>query len=146
MRGYRLTVLRVAGIPIQIDVSWVVIAVALTWSLALTFAAFFPLDEHPGWNAGTHWGMAGAASAGLFVCLILHELGHALVAQRFGMRIRSITLFIFGGVAELQDEPPSPWSEFWMAAAGPAVMRLRYSAHLSLPFSRIQAISSSRPG
>jgi len=58
---------------------------------------------------------------GLFVCLILHELGHALVAQRFGMRIRSITLFLFGGVAELEKEPPSARAEFCMAVAGPAV-------------------------
>jgi Zn-dependent protease len=61
------------------------------------------------------------AAIGTFVCLILHELGHAFVGRRFGIRIRSITLFIFGGVAELEQEPPSAQSEFWMAVAGPAV-------------------------
>jgi Zn-dependent protease len=121
MRRYRVTILRVAGIPIQLDVSWIVIAIVLTWSLALTFAHMFPLDEHPGWTGSTYWSMAGMAAIGTFVCLILHELGHALVARRFGIRIRSITLFIFGGVAELEQEPPSAQSEFWMAVGGPAV-------------------------
>jgi len=118
---FRLTVLRVAGIPIQIDASWIVIVGVLTWSLAITFVHLFPPDEHPGWTAGTYWCMGGVTTLGLFVCLVLHELGHSLVAQRFGLRIRSITLFIFGGVAELENEPPSAWAEFWIAVAGPAV-------------------------
>lgn len=121
MGTYRVTVLRVAGIPIQIGATWVVIALVLTWSLFLTFAGIYPPREHPDWTEAVYWGMAGAGAAGLFVCLVLHELGHALVAQRFGVRIRSITLFIFGGVAELEKEPPSARSEFWIAVAGPAV-------------------------
>lgn len=118
---YRLTILRVAGIPIEIDASWIVIALVLTWSLAITFVHMFPADEHPGWTAGTYWCMGGVTTLGLFTCLVLHELGHSLVAQRFGLQIRSITLFIFGGVAELEKEPPSAWAEFWIAVAGPAV-------------------------
>jgi Zn-dependent protease len=62
----------------------------------------------------------GAALA-FFACTVLHELGHALVARAVGIRIRGITLFLFGGVAELGDESPSASSEFWMAVAGPAV-------------------------
>ncbi len=118
---FRLTVLHVAGIPIQIDASWIVIVLVLTWSLAITFVQIFPPQEHPGWTAGTYWCMSGVTTLGLFVCLVLHELGHSLVAQHFGLRIRSITLFIFGGVAELDQEPPSAWAEFWIAVAGPAV-------------------------
>jgi Zn-dependent protease len=131
MNGNRFTLLRVAGIPIQIDASWLVIAVALTWSLALNFTTLFPPAENPGWSASTYWGMAGVTAICLFGCLILHELGHALVGQRFGMRVRSITLFIFGGVAELENEPPSAKAEFWMAAAGPAVS-VALSAGLAL--------------
>jgi Zn-dependent protease len=68
--------------------------------------------------------LAGITAAGIFLCLILHELGHALVGRRFGIRFRSIRLFIFGGVAEMETEPPSAKAELWMAAAGPAVSLL----------------------
>jgi Zn-dependent protease len=121
MSNHRLTVLRVAGIPIQIDPSWIVIALVLTWSLTSTFVQLYPPDQYPGWTAGTYWGMAAVATVALFACLVLHELGHALTGQRFGVRVRSITLFIFGGVAELENEPPSARAEFWIAVAGPAV-------------------------
>ena len=63
--------------------------------------------------------MGFAGMVGLFVSIVLHELSHSLVARRFGMPIRGITLFIFGGVAEMEDEPPSALSEFAMAIAGP---------------------------
>jgi Zn-dependent protease/predicted transcriptional regulator len=113
--------MRVAGIPIRIDASWIVIALVVTWSLAVEFTRRYPLRLNPGLTVATYWVMAGVGALSLFVCLILHELGHSLVGQRFGMRIRSITLFIFGGVAELESEPKSAKGEFWMAVAGPAV-------------------------
>jgi Zn-dependent protease len=121
MTSRRITILRVAGIPIQIDASWIVIALVVTWSLAVEFSRSYPLRLNPGLTVASHWLMAGIGALSLFVCLILHELGHSLVGQRFGMRIRSITLFIFGGVAELESEPKSAKGEFWMAIAGPAV-------------------------
>jgi Zn-dependent protease/CBS domain-containing protein len=121
MFRYRVTILRVAGIPIRIDASWVLIALLITWSLATYFARVFPLAEHPGWSPGTHWLLAGVTAGAIFVCLVLHEMGHALVARYYGMPIRSITLFVFGGVAEIEKEPPSAWSELFVAVAGPAV-------------------------
>ncbi len=121
MTSRSITILRVAGIPIRIDASWIVIALVVTWSLAVEFARSYPLRLNPGFTAATYWFMAAIGAVLLFVCLILHELGHSLVGQRFGMRIRSITLFIFGGVAELESEPKSAKGEFWMAVAGPAV-------------------------
>lgn len=121
MTSHRVTIMRVAGIPIRIDASWIVIASVATWSLAIEFARRYPLSLHPGLTVVTYWAMAGIGALSLFACLILHELGHSLVGQRFGMRIRSITLFIFGGVAELESEPESAKGEFWMALAGPAV-------------------------
>ena len=121
MTTHRVTILRVAGIPIRVDASWIVIALVVTWSLAMEFTRSFPIRLNPGMAVATYWLMAVVAALGLFVCLILHELGHSLVGQRFGMRIRSITLFIFGGVAELESEPRSAEAEFWMALAGPAV-------------------------
>jgi Zn-dependent protease/CBS domain-containing protein len=58
---------------------------------------------------------------GFFLCIVLHELGHAMVARRVGIPIRGITLFLFGGVAEMTGEPPSAGREFAMAIAGPLV-------------------------
>ena len=116
-----ITILRVAGIPIRLDASWIIIALVVTWSLATSFAREYPMSKNPDLTIGSYWLMAAAGALGLFICLILHELGHSLVGQRFGMRIRSITLFVFGGVAELEGEPRSAKAEFWMAIAGPVV-------------------------
>lgn len=65
--------------------------------------------------------LAIIAMLGFFASLLLHELAHSVVARRFGVRIRAITLFLFGGVAELENEPSSARSELGIAAAGPAM-------------------------
>ncbi|MGH7970572.1 MAG: M50 family metallopeptidase, partial [Limisphaerales bacterium] len=67
----------------------------------------------------TYWWMGVAGALGLFLSIVLHEFGHSVVARRFGIPMNGITLFIFGGVAEMGDEPPSPKSELLMAIAGP---------------------------
>jgi Zn-dependent protease len=121
MFRYRVTILRVAGIPIRIDASWIFIALLVTWSLASYFASVLAAADYPGWTRGTCWLLGGLTTVAIFACLVLHELGHSLVAQRFGIPIRSITLFVFGGVAEIEKEPPSARSELLMAVAGPAV-------------------------
>ena len=139
MTTHRITIMRVGGIPIRLDASWIVIALVLTWSLAVNFARTFPLATHPGLTVGMYWGMATVGAAGLFVCLILHELGHSLVGQRFGMRIRSITLFVFGGVAEMEGEPRSARAEFWMALAGPAVSLVLAGAFWCLSLTALVA-------
>jgi Zn-dependent protease len=116
-----VTIMRVSGIPIRIDASWLIVAVVMTWSLAEMLAEKFPSKTYPELTVPSYWLMAGIVAVGFFICIVLHELGHSLVGQRFGMRIRSITLFVFGGVAELETEPPSAKAEFYMAAAGPVV-------------------------
>jgi Zn-dependent protease/predicted transcriptional regulator len=116
-----ITIMRVSGIPIRIDASWLIVAVVMTWSLAEMLAEKFPSKTYPELTIPSYWLMAGVVALGFFVCIVLHELGHSLVGQRFGMRIRSITLFVFGGVAELEAEPTSAKAEFYMAAAGPLV-------------------------
>lgn len=121
MLSRRVTIMRVAGIPIRLDASWIIIVLVVTWSLAVSFSRAYPLRSHPELTVGSYFVMAAVGALSLFVCLILHELGHSLVGHRFGMRIRSITLFVFGGVAELETEPRSAKAEFWMAIAGPAV-------------------------
>ncbi|HTR20377.1 MAG TPA: site-2 protease family protein [Gemmatimonadales bacterium] len=115
MFGRRLHLFTIAGIPIRLDPSWFVVAFLVTWSLA---AGLFPLWL-PHYAPATYWIMGVAGALGLFLSILLHEGCHALVARRQGIPMQGITLFIFGGVAEMGDEPPSARAEFLMAAAGP---------------------------
>jgi Zn-dependent protease len=89
---------------------------SVVWSLS---AFVFP-QEMPGHYWGVYLAMGVLAALGLFASIVVHELCHSLVAQRYGLPMKGITLFIFGGVAEMSDEPPSPKAEFLMAIAGPA--------------------------
>jgi Zn-dependent protease len=115
MFGKRITLFRLFGFEVRIDASWIIIVVLITWSLA---KGVFPV-YYKGLSNTTYWWMGIAGSLGLFISIVLHELSHSLVARRFGLPMRGITLFIFGGVAEMDDEPPGPKAEFFMAAAGP---------------------------
>jgi len=115
--GHRMTLFTLLGFRVQLDMSWLFLALLITWSLA---KGIFPV-ETPGLLPATYWWMGIAGAIGLFFSLIFHELSHSLVARRYGMAIRGITLFIFGGVAELADEPPSAKAELWTALAGPAM-------------------------
>lgn len=115
MFSRRFQVFRAFGIPIYLDLSWFVVALLISWTLAENV---FP-NSLPGQSAGTYWSLGVAATLGLFASIVVHELAHALVAQRFNVPIRGITLFIFGGVAEMEEEPPSARAEFMVAIAGP---------------------------
>jgi Zn-dependent protease len=115
MFGHRIDLVRVFGIPIRIDLSWFLVAVLITWSLADNL---FP-ESAPGHPTPVYWLMGAIATLGLFGSILVHELAHALVARRNDLQIRGITLFIFGGVAEMEDEPPNAQAEFLVAIAGP---------------------------
>src|SRR6266567_3663168 len=106
---------KIAGIDIDINVSWIIIVVLLTVSLA---TGWFP-QLYPGWSTATYWLIAFLSSLLLFVSVLLHELAHSLVARRRGLPVKSITLFIFGGVSNIEREPTSPGVEFQMAFVGP---------------------------
>lgn len=106
---------RLAGIPIGVHPSWLIILLLLSWSLAV---GWFPARV-PGLDSVAYWTLGVAGALGLFVSILLHELAHALVARRHGLGIRGITLFLFGGVARMESEPPSPGLEFRVAIAGP---------------------------
>lgn len=121
MKLNALTIVKVAGIPIRLHASWIVLALIITWSMALDFASKYPMNSVVGWSVETYWAMATIAALAVFASLILHELGHALIGRRFGVEFKEITLFIFGGVAQLKAEPRSARSEFFMAVAGPIV-------------------------
>ncbi len=116
MFGKNIRLFSLFGFEVKIDASWLIIAFLVTWSLA---EGFFPSRIH-GLPAATYWWMGVAGALGLFLSVVFHELCHSLVARQFGLAMRGITLFIFGGVAEMAEEPPSPKAEFLMAAAGPA--------------------------
>ena len=115
MFGKRITLFRLLGFEVRFDWSWIIIAVLVTWTLAQGLFPFY----FRGLSNAMHWWMGVAGAAGLFLSIIIHELGHAITARRFGINMRGITLFIFGGVAEMEGEPRSPKSEFSMAIAGP---------------------------
>lgn len=117
MFGPRFRICRLAGIPVEIDASWFLIALFLTWSLA---AGYFPYT-YPGLASGTYWIMGLSGMVGLFLSIVLHELGHAVTARKYRLPVARITLFIFGGVAELKKEPSSPFSDFIVALMGPVV-------------------------
>ncbi len=116
MFGRPIEIIEIFGFKIRIDPSWFVIAVLVTWNFAgLAFPA-----RLPGLPQAIYWAMGVAGALGYFLSVVLHELSHAMVARTYGLEMRGITLFIFGGVAELPGEPPSPLAELVIAAAGPA--------------------------
>ncbi len=111
--SYRL--FRLFGFEVKLNLTWLLLALLITWTLA---AGLFPAD-YPGLSQRTYWWMGIAGAVGVLLSIVLHELSHSLVARHFGLPIRGITLFIFGGVAEMEEEPVSPKVEFLMAVAGP---------------------------
>ncbi len=106
---------RIFGIDINIDSSWFVIFLLFTWILA---TSYFPL-QFPDWPGGLYWFIALITSLLVFISVLAHELAHSLVAIKQGERVRSITLFILGGVAQISHEPKRPLREFTMALVGP---------------------------
>jgi Zn-dependent protease len=104
-----------AGIPLRIHYNWFITAGLVTWSLA---AGYFPY-QYPGWGTWTYWFLGMFTALLFFGSVLLHELGHSLVALKEGVEVNSITLFIFGGVAHIGREPETAGSEFRIVAAGP---------------------------
>jgi Zn-dependent protease/CBS domain-containing protein len=107
--------LRVAGIGVEIHPSWLVILGLVSWTLA---EGAFP-DWYEDWSEWAYWTVGVAAAVLLFVTVLLHELAHALVAKKRGVDVPKITLFIFGGVSHLSEQPKTAREEFAIAIAGP---------------------------
>jgi Zn-dependent protease len=106
---------RILGIEVNLHWSWVFIFLLVTW----TFVSTILEDAYPGWSEAQRW-LAGAVVASIFFASILfHELSHSIVARRYGIPVSSITLFVFGGVSNLEKEPESARQEFWIAIVGP---------------------------
>jgi Zn-dependent protease/CBS domain-containing protein len=109
------TIARIRGIPIGAHYTWAIAVVLITWSLA---AGYFP-TEYPGWARPTYWIVGAAAALLLFISVLIHELCHSIVAQARGLTVKSITLFIFGGVSNIAHESEDPQDEFLIAVVGP---------------------------
>ena len=115
MFGKRINLFKLFGFEVRIDSSWIIIAILVTWTLSV---GFFPFEVR-NLSTRTYWLMGAVGALGLFISIVFHELCHSLVARRFGIQMKGITLFIFGGVAEMEEEPPSPMAEFMTAVIGP---------------------------
>src|SRR3972149_3735684 len=113
-RGIKL--IRVLGIQISLDYTWFIIFVIFAWSLAY---GYFPFQQ-PGFTRGTYLFMGVLSALLLFVCVLIHELSHSYTANRLGMDVREIKVFIFGGGAQLTQEPEDARTELKIAIAGPA--------------------------
>jgi len=122
-----------AGFDIKLDPSWLLIAALITWSLA---QQYFP-STMPGLSQQTYLMMGVFAMLCFFASLLLHEMSHSVVARHFGIEIKGITLFLFGGVAELEAEPKSAEVELLVAIAGPLMSLL-----LSLGFWILAGVST----
>jgi Zn-dependent protease len=105
---------RILGIPIYLDLSWILIFGLITLSLALQFAETFP-----NWSTAEQWGAGIATSLLFFGSVVFHELSHSVVAQHYKIKVLSITLFLFGGLARIGREPSKAIQEFNIAIAGP---------------------------
>lgn len=112
-RGFNLP--RILGIEVRIDYSWFIIFGLLLWTLAATY---YP-QTFPGQWWVTYWGMGLVSALLLFASVLAHELSHAVVARHYGLPVPRITLFIFGGVAQLGREPVAPRAELFIAGIGP---------------------------
>src|SRR2546425_12576061 len=115
MNGPKIRLGKLLGITFQIDPTWFVVFTLITLSLTSRFA-----EEHPHWTPLTYWIVGILTSILFFASVVLHELAHSAVAISKGIPVRSITLFIFGGVAQISREASRPATEFLVAAAGPA--------------------------
>lgn len=125
MFQHGIYLLRLAGIPLYLDLSFLLILPFWAWFIGQNLPQYlrlFGLPQDPGLLEGPWpWVLGLLAALGLFLSVLLHELGHALVARRYGVKTRRIILWLLGGIAQLERIPREPAKELAIALAGPAV-------------------------
>jgi len=142
MIGQSVKLTTIRGIDVGVHYSWFIIFFLITFSLTGRFAA-----EHPRWTQAEHYAVGILTSLLFFSSILLHELAHSFVALAKGIPVRSITLFVFGGVAQIGREPDRPMTEFQIAIAGPiasALLAVGFGAVAHLAgdeFERISALA-----
>lgn len=123
------------GIAIYLDASVFIIFALVVWILG---GSVFP-SWHPGWSAAMSWATGLGAGILFFISLLLHEMAHSLTARYFGIKVPRITLFLFGGVSEMEEEPSTPKTEFLIAIVGPVM-----SLFLGVLFSTVADLMAPR--
>ena len=134
MIGQSVKLTKIRGIDVGIHYSWFIVFALITFSLTARFAS-----EHPQWTLVEHYAVGILTSVLFFVSILLHELAHSFVALAKGIPVRSVTLFVFGGVAQIGREPDRPMTEFQIAIAGPVA-----SALLALGFGVMAYLSGDQ--
>ena len=138
MLGQSWQIGRIFGIPLKVHISWFVVFAWITYGLA---EKYFPFVQPEVTGARSeYWLMGIAAALLLFASVVVHELGHSWVALRYHIPIAQITLFIFGGMAQIRREAPTPRAEFLIAIAGPIV-----SVLVAIGFGVLAALSGVHP-
>lgn len=115
MKHKHISVGKIFGIPIYLDYYWFLILVLLTWMLAQSYLP----HEFKNWTEFSYWTVGFITSILFFISILLHEFGHSIFAIKYKIKVKRITLFLFGGVAEISNEPPKSSADFWIAVAGP---------------------------
>jgi Zn-dependent protease len=128
MSGGGFGIGRVFGINTRVDWSWLFIFLLVTWNLATVLG-----ESHADWGVGLSWGTAVVAALLFFASVLAHEVAHSLVARAQGVPVRSITLFLFGGVSSIERDPDSPRNEFLMAFVGPLTSIVLGGVLLGIP-------------
>jgi Zn-dependent protease/predicted transcriptional regulator len=124
-----IRVARILGIPIYIDFSWILVFGFITFSISGNFAV-----QHPNWSGAQTWTVGILTTILFFSSVVFHELAHSVVAQGYKIKVLSITLFIFGGVARISREPSKAIQEFNIAVAGPLASAFLSVFFYTLPF------------
>jgi Zn-dependent protease len=115
-------------IPLYVDFTWFLVFFLITSSYGNTLSTQFPQ-----WGPALVWGTGIVMSLSVFASVLLHELGHSIAAQIQGIKVKSIHLFLLGGLAQIEEESKTPWGAFWVAIAGPLVSLSIFLAMTLMP-------------
>lgn len=127
----------IAGIPVRVHATWLIAFFLITWSLA---ASFLP-NHFPFWENSMYWVTGALGAVFLFASVLVHELAHSIVARARGLPVNGITLFVFGGVSEIQSDREDAADEFLIAIVGPLM-----SIGLAGVFLGLTALASGASG